>query len=134
MTPQPAISPQRYSDISLTFRQNPVTGDITQVVDDAAVNASVINLIMTMHYEVPFHPEIGSSVMYSLFENFSPVTSMKIRSSIIEVLNNFEPRVIVIGVDVNAQPDLNGYSALIVYRIINRVDPISINVFLEKRR
>lgn len=126
----------RYKDLSLTFRPNPVTGDVVKLLDDDAVKASVVNLVLTMFYEVPFHPEQGSAVMHSLFEDFSQMTAIKIRASIIEVIQNFEPRVQLEldGVLVLVNPDLNGYSAQIIYRIINRPEPVVVNLFLEKRR
>jgi phage baseplate assembly protein W len=131
--PTPAI-PVKYKDLSLTFRANPVTGDVTTLTGNADVQASVVNLIMTMNYEIPFHPEVGCAVTSSLFEDIGPMTAASIRSSIINVLQNFEPRVSVLDVIVNAYPDENGYSATIVYRIINQTSPVTITVFLEKKR
>lgn len=124
----------RYKDISMTFRAHPITGDLTRLLDDDAVKASVINLVMTMNYECPFHPEIGCYVRESLFDNVSPITAIKIRKSIEDVLNNFEPRINLIGVEVKVDADSNGYFANIFFRIINRPEPVSITVFLEKRR
>ena len=124
----------RYSDISMTFRNNPVTGDVTKLLDDDAIKASVINLVMTMNYEIPFHPEIGCAVMKSLFDNISTLTSINIRKSIEDVLNNFEPRVQLAGVQVNTDPDNNGYSATIIYRIINSTEQVQVTLFLERKR
>lgn len=124
----------RYKDVSLTFRNHPITGDLTKLLDDDAVKASVINLVMTMNYECPFHPEIGCYVRESLFDNVSPMTAIKIRKSIEDVLNNFEPRITLLKVDVKVDADSNGYFAKIFYRINNRPEPVEITVFLEKRR
>ena len=124
----------RYKDISLTFRANPVTGDIVKLFDEDAVKASVINLVLTMNYEIPFHPEVGCAVMASLFENFSPATAINIRRSIMDVLQNFEPRVTILGVDVFVDPDNHGYNVMIIYRIVNRPEPVTITLFLEKVR
>jgi phage baseplate assembly protein W len=124
----------RFKDVSLTFRANPVTGDVVTLLDDDAVKASVKNLVLTMNYEIPFHPEIGCAVMTSLFDNFSPATAINIRRSIMDVLQNFEPRVTVLGVDVQVDPDANGYNAMIIFRIINRPEPVTITLFLQKER
>src|SRR5882672_11509251 len=110
----------RYKDLSLTFRPHPITGDITKLYDDASIKASVINLVMTMNYEIPFHPEQGCAVMESLFDNISPITAIKIRKSISDVIGNFEPRVVLVGVDVQVDQDSNGYQAQIIYRIVNQ--------------
>jgi phage baseplate assembly protein W len=126
--------PIKFKDISLTFRANPVTGDVVKLFDDDAVKASVKNLVLTMNYEIPFHPEIGCSVMASLFDNFSPTTAINIRRSIFDVLQNFEPRVTVLGVDCQVDPDANGYNVMIVFRIVNQIETTTITLFLEKVR
>ena len=40
-----------------------------------AVKQAVKNLILTNHYEKPFHPEIGSNLRGMLFENITPQRS-----------------------------------------------------------
>ena len=124
----------RYKDLSLTFRPHPVTEDVVKLTDDDAIKASVIQLVMTMNYEIPFHPEIGCAVLESLFDPISPMSAIKIRKSIEDVINNFEPRVNLLGVNLLTDIDANGYTAQIIYRIVNRVEPVTISVFLEKTR
>jgi phage baseplate assembly protein W len=124
----------RYRDLSLTFRAHPVTGDVVKLFDEDAIKASLMNLIMTMNYETPFHPEIGCAVMASLFENISPITAITIRKSIEDVIRNFEPRVDLIEVDVLVDADADGYRARIIYRIANLPDPVVVDFFLERRR
>jgi len=131
----PFITPTvRYTDLSLAFNANPVTGDVTTLTDDAAIKASVINLVFTMNYEIPFHPEQGCAVYSSLFENISPMTAAKIRRSIMDVLQDYEPRVIVQSVNVIPAPDQNSYNATITYQILGQPLTTTITVFLEKLR
>ena len=59
-----------YKDLNLNFSINPVTGDVNTVTDVIAVKRSVRNLLLTNHYDRPFHREIGSNVPHLLFENF----------------------------------------------------------------
>ena len=63
-----------YKDLNLNFTRNPVTGDVATVTDVNAVKRSIRNLLLTNHYERPFHPEIGSDIPALLFENFGPIT------------------------------------------------------------
>jgi phage baseplate assembly protein W len=131
----PFIPPTaRYTDLSLAFNANPVTGDVTTLTDDDAIKASVVNLVFTMNYEIPFHAEQGCAVYHSLFENISPMTAAKIRRSILDVLNNYEPRIIVQSVNVVPSPDQNSYNAFIVYQIIGQPLTTAITIFLEKLR
>jgi len=131
----PIPTQPRYIDISMTFANNPVTGDVTTITDETDIQASIVNLVMTKNYESPFHPEIGCSVMSSLFENLTSMTSINIRRSIIDVLQNFEPRVVVIGVQVQADPNTNGYAVIVVYQIKGvSTSPITLNLFLKRLR
>ena len=124
----------RYIDISLAFRANPVTGDIIVLTDEDAVKASVVNLVMTRNYEIPFHPEVGSAVQNSLFDPIGTMTAVNIRRSIFDVLQNFEPRIQVLGVIVSVIPDANAYNAQIIYQIVGQPTTTTINLFLEKTR
>lgn len=134
MAPQHPKLPPRYIDISLGFRANPITGDVTTLIDDDSIKASILNLVMTRNFEIPFHPEQGCSVMASLFENITPMTCITIRRSIMDVLQNYEPRIVVIGVQVQADLDNNGYNALVVYQITGNSTPITVSLFLQKLR
>ena len=59
-----------YKDLNLNFTRNPVTGDVATVTDVNAVKRSIRNLLLTNHYDRPFHPEVGSGIPNLLFENF----------------------------------------------------------------
>ena len=48
-----------YKDLNLIFSPHPNTKDVTKKTDIDPVKQSVKNLILTKHYERPFHPEIG---------------------------------------------------------------------------
>ena len=82
-----------FSDLDLNFTKHPVTGDITRRYDENAIKQSVKNLLLTRNFERPFHSEIGSPVRALLFELPGPMFSMMLQRAIIDVINNFEPRV-----------------------------------------
>ena len=75
-----------YKDLNLNFTANPVTGDVATVTDVNAVKRSVRNLLLTNHYDRPFHPEIGSNIPYLLFENFGPITGNQLARQIEEMI------------------------------------------------
>ena len=124
----------RYSDLDLTFTKHPVKKDIVLSVDDQAVIRSVRNLILTNHYERPFHPEIGSNVRRMLFEPISPLTANYLQREIEDTIRNFEPRVKLQQVLVQVEPDSNYYSAIISFFINNRTEPTTINFVLQRLR
>ena len=124
----------RYSDLDLTFTMHPIKKDIVLSVDDQAVIRSVRNLILTNHYERPFHPEIGSNVRKMLFEPISPLTANYLQREIEDTIRNFEPRVKLQQVVVQVDPDMNYYQALISFFINNRTEPTSVNFILQRLR
>ena len=124
----------RYTDLDLTFTRHPVKNDLVLSVDDKAVIRSVRNLILTNHYERPFHPEIGSNVRKMLFEPISPLTANYLQREIEDTIKNFEPRVRIQQVLVQTAPDSNAYSAIISFFINNNTAPTTINFVLQRLR
>ena len=108
-----------YKDLNLNFTINPVTSDVTTVTDVNAVKRSVRNLLLTNHYDRPFHPEIGSNVQALLFENFGPITGNQLARQIEELIANFESRANVESVECFPVPDTNTYDVRIYFYIEN---------------
>ena len=54
-------SVREFKDLDLNFTIHPVKKDINKHVGTMAIVNSIKNLVLTNHYEVPFHPEIGSN-------------------------------------------------------------------------
>ena len=108
-----------YKDLNLNFSANPVTGDVTTVTDVVAVKRSVRNLLLTNHYDRPFHPEFGSNVPALHFENFGPITGNQLSRTIEEMISNFEPRARVETVECFPVPDTNTYDVKIYFYIEN---------------
>ena len=89
---------------------------------------------MTNHYERPFHPELGCGIRNSLFDNILPSTAITIHNTIVEVIDNFEPRVNLTDVEVRANPDKNRYDVRLIFFILNRPESRTVNFFLERIR
>ena len=90
-----------YKDLNLFFTKNPLTKDVSKVTDVQAIKRSVRNLVLTDRGERLFHPEIGGDVKGSLFENFTPIMEVELQSAIKNVINIYEPRVVLEDVKVN---------------------------------
>jgi len=128
------IIPDRYRDLNLSFIPNPVRKDISTLSDADAVKRSVVNLVLTKHFERPFHPEIGCTVTAMLFENVTPITAINIKRSIEDVIGNFEPRARLQSVTVDIAPDQNGFEVSIQFYVENVRDIVSVDFFLERLR
>jgi phage baseplate assembly protein W len=129
-----ATQTQTYRDLDMSFTKHPVTGDVAVKVGDQAIIRAVRNLVFTGFYERPFHPEIGSGVRQLLFELVDPVTAIRIKKAIEEVIANFEPRVRVKEIVVQADVDQNGFECIMQFYILNSTTPTVTTVFLERVR
>ena len=124
-----------YSDLDLFFGKKAVSKDISKVTDIQAVKRSVRNLVLTNHYEKPFHPEIGSGVRGILFEPMTPLTAIILTRKIEDVIENFEPRARLIGVSANPRLDRNEYEVTIEFYGVNTpTELVDLRVFLERLR
>ena len=124
-----------YKDLNLNFTANPITGDVATVTDVNAVKRSVRNLLLTNHYDRPFHPEIGPNIPYLLFENFGAVTGNQLARQIEEMITNFEPRANVESVECYPVPDSYKYDVRIYFYVENMPAELQeMQTFLEAVR
>ena len=124
-----------FKDLNLNFAPNLVTNDVSKLTDIEAIKRSVRNLVQLNHYEKPFHPEIGSGVRDLLFEIVSPLTAIALAQSVEDVINNYEPRALLLGVDVIDNIDANAYDITVTFEVINAPGEIvQLDVLLEALR
>ena len=126
---------RQYTDLDLFFGSKTVSKDINKVTDIQAVKRSIRNLVLTNHYEKPFHPEIGSGVRGILFEPMTPLTAHILTRKIEDVIVNFEPRARLIGVRAQPNLDRNEYECTIEFFVVNTpTELVDLTVFLERLR
>ena len=124
-----------YTDLDLFFKSKTTSKDINKVTDVQAVKRSVRNLILTNHYEKPFHPEIGSGVRGMLFELMTPITAQILAKKVEDVIINFEPRARLISVRAIPDLDRNAYECSIKFYVVNMpTELVDLTVFLERLR
>jgi phage baseplate assembly protein W len=112
-----------FKDISLSFDPHPVTKDLPVLVNERAIIRSVRNLVETIPTEKFFNSSLGSNVRSSLFEFVDYATASVIQDQIVEVIINYEPRVINPIVQVDPIPDLNEFEVTITFDIIGQQIP-----------
>ena len=126
---------KEYVDLDLFFGKKSSNSDIQDLTNVKAVKRSIRNLILTNHYEKPYHPEIGSGVRDILFENMTPVTSIILAKKIEDVILNFEPRARLVGVRAEPILDRNSYEVTIEFYIVNQpTELVDLSVMLERLR
>lgn len=123
-----------FTDLDLNFTAHPVTGDVALRYDENAIKTSLKNLLLTSNYERPFHSEIGSQIRALMFELPGPMFKVMMKRAIIDVINNFEPRVSLIDVIVDGETDQNEVYVTVEFKIVNTERPITLDIALERTR
>ena len=114
--PQQRVS-QSFKDISMSFETNPLNDDLIALKNSSAIARSIRNIVFTQPGEKFFNPEFGSRVSESLFEIVDEVSTIAIRDEIRSSIINYEPRVNLLDVLVNPNPDENEMNVTIKYEI-----------------
>tara|TARA_Y100000992_G_scaffold56117_1_gene33962 strand:+ start:2707 stop:3108 length:402 start_codon:yes stop_codon:yes gene_type:complete len=124
-----------FRDISLSFTPHPVTRDLTVLSNGSAIARSVRNLVETIPSERLFNSVIGSTVRDSLFENFDLGIAATIKDQITTTIENFEPRVENVVVEVNAYQNSNALDITIIFDVVGQEIPAqTVNFILEATR
>tara|TARA_Y100000768_G_scaffold31793_1_gene20921 strand:+ start:1526 stop:1954 length:429 start_codon:yes stop_codon:yes gene_type:complete len=126
---------KEYVDLDLFFGRKSSNSDIQDLTNIKSVKRSIRNLILTNHFEKPFHPEIGSGVRDMLFENMTPVTAHILARKVEDVILNFEPRARLVGVRAEPNLDRNTYEVTIEFYVVNQpTELVDLSVMLERLR
>ena len=125
-----------FKDISLSFKRHPVTNDISVLKNADAIKRSVRNLVQTIPNERFFNSTLGSDVRNSLFDlapgfiDFG--TAAIIEKQIQTTIENFEPRIDNLQIDVDPRPDTNEFEINVIFTIIGQAFPQQEFTFILK--
>jgi len=100
-----------------------------KLTDDYSIKQSIKNILFTDKGERQFEPEFGSHINQLLFEKMNPITELTLKNEIIFALQNYEPRISVVNIDVVPNYDNQVYNVKISY-LINKLN-ISSNINLS---
>ena len=113
-----------FKDINLSFEPHPVTKDLTVLRNENAIKRSVRKIVQTIPTERFFNSILGSDVRNLLFDNFIDFgTASAIEDQITIAIQNFEPRVDNLQVNVNPNPDQNEFTVNVLFDIIGQEFP-----------
>lgn len=107
-----------FKDISLSLQVNPLNYDLIDIKNETAIARSIRNLVFTLPGERFFNQNLGSKVSRSLFENIDDVSASIIRDEIRNTIENYEPRVDLISVDVRPNYDNYEFNVTVKYYIV----------------
>lgn len=109
---------QGFKDLSMSFQISPLNYDLLAIKNETAIARSLRNLVLTLPGERFFNQNLGSNVSRSLFDNINAISASVIRDEIENTINNYEPRVSLIGVIVSPDYDNNNFNVTIQYEIV----------------
>jgi len=117
-------------DIDLSFTVHPLTGDLATKTGVASIKQSLRNIVLTNFYERGFFVEFGTNVRSSLFEtNIGDVFLQGIRQNIIRAIENFEPQVDILEVQVFSLDNApNDITINIFFSIINTTEEQKLSI------
>ena len=123
------------TDVDLSFKPNPVTGDLSVLSAEDSIRQSVQNIVKTAYYERKFWPNLGSQVADALFDNYSAsLTEFTIRKSILEAIRWQEPRARDVEVSVVYNDADFSMDCEITFTPISDRNRLTTRVFLERVR
>ena len=126
---------QGFKDISMSFKFNPLNGDLIALKNANAISRSIRNIVFTSPGEKFFNEDFGSDVSRSLFENIDDLTASNIRDQIRRSIINFEERVDLREVVVLPNFDGNAFDVIIRYDIIGAdIPPQELQFVLQSNR
>ena len=124
-----------FKDLSLSFDRHPVTNDILVLKNEDANKRAVRNIVQTVPNERFFNPIFGSDVKTSLFEFVDFGTASLLEEQILVAIENYEPRISNVRVDVDPNADRNEFEIFVSYNIVGQeVPPQQFSFILEATR
>ena len=108
---------RKFKDLSMSFKTNPLNDDLIGLKNTNAIARSLKNIVFTQPGEKFFNQDFGSRITESLFENVDDVSALAIEDEIRSSIINFEPRVNLLDVSVNPNPDDNEMNVVIQYEV-----------------
>ena len=123
-----------YSDLNLSFKSHPITGDVTRKTDVEAVIGSIKNIVSTNAYERPFKPNFGVNIRSMLFElDTTLFGKTRVAKQIADTIEILEPRVTNVNITIN-EVDRNELNMTIYFRVINSVNVEEFSYVLTRTR
>lgn len=123
-----------FSDFLTGFDLTPFGNQLGRVTNEKSVNQSLRNLVKTSLGERLFQPTVGSDIYAMIFENNMPEDVALIELFVKNTIENNEPRVNLLGVEVKDRPNENSIEISIYYNLINNPEPINLSILLKRVR
>lgn len=104
-----------YSDLDLTFTPNPLTGDLSPLVNVAAIRRSVVNLVKMDAFDIPFDFGAGSNIRKILFEPANELTAAALTTRIEFLITKYENRAVIQNINTDVAPTGDGFNVTVTF-------------------
>ena len=121
-----------YSDVDLSFKAHPVTGDILTTKNATVIKQSMCNVLQTREFERIGHPEIGSNLQDLLFDPMNNITETRLKISIQTTMQSLEPRAAIRDIQVLSEEDHNRYRVKIIFSMMGQQTSETFEQFLYR--
>jgi len=123
-----------WRDLDLSLTLHPVRKDIIPLKDDNAIKNAVKNLLISNFYERPFSRDIGANLRALLFEPADAITKIALKDNIRRVIQKYEPRVTLRGIEIKYVDDSNAYNITVMFKIKEFNTNESVEIVLRRLR
>lgn len=128
------IQPEIFSDFFTNLEVHPIKKDFVRHTNEEAIKRSIRNLLLTKRGDRLFQNTLGSDVSSLLFELASTATDQVLESYIRTTITNYEPRAQVLDIQVTSEPDDHLVYATIIFSVINKQEPVVLELILNRIR
>jgi phage baseplate assembly protein W len=128
------VQQEYYSDFLADLNFHSVKKDLLRNTNEEAVKGSIRNLLLTNRGERLYDSNIGSDIRKILFENISPAMESVLADLIRTTIENHEPRAKIIDIFVNSDVDSHFVVVTLVFSVINKEEPITLELILNRIR
>ncbi len=129
-----SVQQEYFSDFFTDFDIHPVKKDLVRLTNEEAVKRSIKNLLLTNRGDRLFNNTLGSDVRAMLFELHSVSTDQVLEDLIRTTIENYEPRANILEIRVSNDEEQHLLTATIVFNVINKQEPIVLELILNRIR
>lgn len=124
-----------FSDFYSNLDSHPIKKDLLRATNENAVKQAIKNLLLTNRGEHFFDGiNIGSDITRHLFENAGPASDSVLADLVRTMIQNFEKRCNIVDVFVTSDETSRAVAVTVVFTLINKQEPITLEVILDRIR
>lgn len=123
-----------YSDLDLTFKAHPLTGDLPAKINQDALRRSIQHLFKLNAFDIPFKPNSKSNLKRYLFEDNNHITRASAVQDMTWLVEKIEPRIKLISLEIDGDTNPKVWTITVTYMIRSLSQEERFNFSVERVR